>query len=131
MEGFAKIAAAVLVALVACQILSKGNKDFSLLVVMVVCCMVAGAAMVYLEPVMEFLQKLQSLANVDSTMLQPLLKAVGVGILAEVVCLVCQDSGNASLGKAVQLAASAVILYLSVPMMDSLLELVRKVLGEI
>lgn len=129
MEWFVKVVGGVLIAVVLCQMLAKKEKDFSVILALAVCCMVAALAMRYLSPVMDFFDKLRNLSNADEDLMGIMLKAVGIGILAETVCLICQDGGNASMGKAVQIAASAVILYLSVPLMDSLLELIGKVLG--
>jgi hypothetical protein len=45
--------------------------------------------------------------------------------------MVCADAGNASLGKVLQILASAVILWLSLPVFTALIELIQKILGEL
>lgn len=45
--------------------------------------------------------------------------------------MVCTDAGNASLGKAVQLLGTAVILWLSLPLFKALVELLQSILGEV
>ena len=57
-----------------------------------------------------------------------LLKIVGICFTAEIASLICEDSGNAALGKALQSLAGAVILYLSLPMLTKLLDLVEGIL---
>lgn len=131
MDIFIKAAGGVLVALVLHLILAKQGKDISLLLTIAVCCMVASSAVSYLDPVIVFFEKLQTLGQIDSGMLEIILKAVGIGLLSEITCLICTDAGNAALGKTLQLLASAVILWMSVPLFNSLISLVEEVLGSV
>lgn len=93
--------------------------------------MVAILAMSYLSPVIDFLRTLETLGSLDSDLVEILMKAVGIGILAEISAMVCTDAGNASLGKAVQLLGTAVILWLSLPLFKALVELLQSILGEV
>ena len=131
MEMFIKAAAGVLVAIVLCVTLAKNGKDISLLLTITVCCMVVTAAVTYLQPVVDFFKRLQSLGNLNAEMLVILLKAAGVGLLAEITSLICADAGNAALGKSLQILASAVVLWISIPLLTSLMDLVEEILGAI
>jgi len=131
MERFWQVTAGVLLAVVLGIALGKGSKDITLVLVMSVCCMVLTAALVYLEPVLDFVRELQELGQLDGTVSSVLLKAVGIGLVAEIAMLICNDSGNAALGKALQIMATALILWLAVPLMHSLLEMIQKIMGEI
>lgn len=128
MSVFLKATACVLVCVVLCLTLSKQTKDLSTLLALAVCCIVMTAAVTYLEPVVSFFGKLQTIGDLDRDMLRILLKAVGMGFLAEIAALICTDAGNAALGKALKLLASAVILWISLPLFDSLIELVEEIL---
>ena len=66
----------------------------------------------------------------DSQLLQVILKSVGIALVSEIAMMVCADSGNAALGKALQLMSTGVILWLSLPLMKSLLQLVQRIVGE-
>lgn len=131
MDIFVKAAAGVLVAVVLILTLSKQEKDISLLLTIAVCCMVMLAAVRYIKPVVDFLGRLQTIGNLDGDIFKILLKAVGIGLLAEFTSLVCADAGNASLGKATQLVATAAILWISIPLLEKLLELIDNILGAI
>lgn len=128
MELFIKATGGVLVATVLFLVLSKQGKEFSLLLTIVVSCLVAIMAITYLEPVVSFFQKLKTVAQLDSSLLQIVLRAVGIGILSEITGLICADAGNAALGKSLQILASAVVLWMSVPLFTSLLDLVEEIL---
>ena len=128
MDIFIKTTAGILIAVVLCMILSKYSKDYTVILVVVVCCMVGTAAMGYLQRVIEFVEKLIAAGNLNRDLISILFKAVGIGLLTEITSLICTDSGNAALAKSVQLLASAVILWLCIPLFTELLELVEGVL---
>lgn len=109
--------------------LSKQGKDISLVLTMVVVAMILLAAASYFTPVMDFIQRLQSISHLDTAFGQALLKAVGIGLVTEIAVLICNDSGNAAMGKALQLASTILVLWLSLPLMESLLDLVEGILG--
>ena len=111
--------------------LEKQGKDFSVILTLAVCGMAASAAFLYLEPVLDFLWELEAMADLREDMLGILLKAVGIGLVAELASVICSDGGNASLGKQMQLLGSAVILYISLPVFRSLLQLIQRILGEV
>ena len=85
----------------------------------------------YLEPVVDFLQTLEDLGGLDRNMTATLLKAAGIGMVTEIAGLVCKDAGNESLGKVMQLLGTSVILWLSMPLLTALIELLQKILGEL
>ena len=128
MDIFLKAVACALIAVVLCLVLAKQGKDISLVITIAVCCMIITAAISYLNPVIAFVDRLQTLGQLNSGMLEVLLKAVGIGLLTEISALACSDAGNASLGKALQLLASAVILWIAIPLLNELIELIKRIL---
>lgn len=131
MTLFIQACAGVLLAVILILVLGSHGKEMGSLLALFVCCMVAIIAMSYLKPVVEFIGQLEAIGGLDNSMIETLLKVVGIGVLSEIAALVCSDAGNASLGKAVQLLGTAVILWLSIPLFTALMELIQKILGEI
>jgi len=130
MNMFLKAIAGTLIALVLGLVLNKQGKDISLLLTLAVCAMVMLAVMRYLSPVIEFIQRLQTIGQLDSGILQILIKAVGIGLLAEITAQICSDAGNAALGKTLQMLSTAVILWISIPLLNQLIDLLVQILGE-
>lgn len=128
MDIFVKAVAGILVAVLLNICLSKQAKDFSLLLTVLVCCCIAGAAAHYLEQILDFVENVNHLAKLDSNAFAIIFKAVGIGILGEIVSQICDDSGNASLGRMLKVLTSAVILWLSLPLFTALLELIEGIL---
>ena len=129
MNAFWQVVAGVLISVVLGLALSKQGRDITLLMSIAVCCMVMLAAVSYLKPVLDFVNQLQTIGNLDNDLLKIMLKAVGIGLVAEIATLICNDSGNSALGKAVQILASVVVLWLAIPLMSSLMNLVQKIVG--
>lgn len=131
MEDFFKAIIGVLITIVLALTLRKQGKDISLLLVAFVCCAIVTVAVTYLRPVINFFRKLQSLGNLEPEVLRVVLKAVGIGLLAELTGLICVDSGNASMGKSLQILATAVILWLMLPLFTQLIDLIEEILGAV
>ena len=131
MGTFYQAAALVLVASVLGLVLSKQGKEMTVMLTIGVCCMVLVAAIAFLKPVLEFMHQLESLGKLNSQMVQILFKVVGIGIVSEIAGMICSDAGNSSMGKALQLLSNAVILWLSIPVFQTLLELIQQIVGGI
>ena len=131
MDIFVKGCAAVLLTVILGFSVNKGWKEAGILLTLCVVCMVAGAALRYLEPVFSLIRSIRNETGLDGDLLNALLKIVGIGLTAEVAELICNDSGNSGLGKVVGLLGTSAILWLCVPLVTQLLDLIRKILGGI
>ena len=126
MELFLKCVGGALVGVV--LILALGRKDLGLLLAMAVCVMIALSAVRYLEPVMDLLDKLQSIGGIDGDLVVIVLRAVGISLVTEIAGLICTDSGNASLAKIFQILGVSVVLWISLPIFEALLTLIQEIL---
>ena len=131
MTLFLKVSGAVLLSIILVLALKSNAKEVSAVLAISVICLTALAALNYLRSVLDFIMKLEQLGELDESMIEILLKVTGIGIITEVTNLVCKDAGNESMGKAVQLLGTSVILYLSMPLFYALIELLQKILGEL
>ena len=131
MTLYLQISGAVLLAVILVLTLKSNCKEIGTILSITVCCIAAFAALSYLQPVLAFLKKLEQLGSLDNTMVEILLKSTGIGIITEIANLVCKDADNESMGKTMQLLGTAVILYLSMPLFNALIDLLQKILGEL
>lgn len=131
MDNFWQWIAGVMLTVVLGITLSKQGKDISLVLTMVVCCMVLLAATSYLKPVMEFVERLETISNLDAGYSRIVLKSVGIGLITEIAVLICNDSGNTALGKSLQIAATVLVLWFSLPLMEALLEMIERIMGAV
>lgn len=131
MGSFFQVVAGVLVAVILCGALSRTGKDISMLLSIAVCCMVLVAAVRFLQPIVELIRTLFDSSQLDSQWYAIVLKTVAIGLISQFAGLICADAGNSAMGKAVELLATAAVLWLSIPLMEALLELVQTMMGEL
>lgn len=131
MDVFLKVTAGILITAILSLVLSRNGADISLLLTICVCSMVVFAALSYLKPVLEFARRLIQVGQLSSELLDVLLKVVGIGLISQIAGLICADAGNRSLEKALQIATTAVILCISIPLLEEILSLLETILGEI
>ena len=131
MDIFLKVTAGILITAILSLVLSRNGTDMGLLLTICVCSMVIFAAFSYLEPVFAFAQRLIQIGQLSSELLNILLKVVGIGLISQFAGLICTDAGNQSLGKALHIVTTAIILCISIPLLEEILSLLETVLGEI
>lgn len=128
MDGYFKAVAAALITAVLGLVLAKHGKDTAVALTVLACVMIMAAAMGYLNTVLDFFETLEELVGLDGAHFQILLKVVGIGMVGEMASLICSDAGNAALGKALQVLGTVLILCLSLPLFQGLLELISSIL---
>lgn len=131
MDLFWKTLGAALVSAILTMVLDRQSRDYSILVTVAACGMMAIVAAKFLSPVLDYLGKLETLGDLRSDMLLMLLKIFGIGMSGEMAATVCVDAGNASLGKGIRFLSNAAILYLSIPIYASLTGLLVQILGDV
>ena len=131
MDAVLKVICGALIAVILGLTLRQQGKDIALLLGVAVCCMVVSVGISYLTPVVDFVKQLQESSGTDPEFLRILLKSVGIALVGEIAGLICADAGNSALAKTIQILTTSVILWLSLPLMRALLELVRKMMEEV
>ena len=129
MEGYFKAVGATLVAVILILVLRREGREIGQLLSVLACVLVTMVALSFFRPIADFIQTLKQVGNLNGEMVSILLKVVGISVTAEVASLICDDSGNSALGKTLQLLAAAVILCLSVPLLNQLLGLIEGIIG--
>ena len=131
MGEFLGACGAVLLAVILIGNLNGCRKDMAALLSLAVCIMVALVALQYVRPVLDFVEKLETIGNLDGDLMRILLKLLGIGLVSEIGVLTCNDSGNASLGKSLQMLTTMVMLYHAMPLYQSLMSLLQEILGQL
>lgn len=119
----------MLIGVVLCGVMSRFGKEVSVLLSLAVCAMVLVVAMSFMQPVVELIRSLAEVSQLEPEWIAIVLKTVGIGLIAQFAGLICTDSGNSAMAKAVEILAAAAVLWLSIPLMTALLELVQTLMG--
>lgn len=126
MNEFLKIVSLVLLTVVLGLAVGKTEKDLSVVLGMVSLCIAACATVTVLEPVLDYLVELRHVFNLPDELVNVLLKAVGIALIAELSSAVCTDAGSASLGKVLQILGGALVLSLSIPVFRTLMTIIKE-----
>lgn len=82
-----------------------------------------------LRPVLGIIARLQSLSGLTTAVVAPMIKVTGIGMLTQICSAVCEDAGEKTLHNAVQIGGTFLSLYVSVPLMSAVLDLLEEMLG--
>ena len=129
MENYWKACAIMILAVVLGAALGKTEKDLSVLLSLAACCVILMVALEYLSDILVFLWELGNGIGDRNPFTGILLKIAGVALVTEVSSLFSADAGNSSLGKAMQILGNSVILFLSLPILEGFLGIIREILG--
>lgn len=128
MELLIKAAAIGLVGALVALMLKKSNPEISLLIAMAVVIVILTAALELVSSVMDVLLMMAELSGISSAILMPVLKCVGLGVVTRISADICKDAGQSSVSSAVEIAGMAAALYISLPLMKTLLQMIGGVL---
>ena len=131
MEIFWKITGTVLLSLVLGMTVDKQERDIGLVLSMLVCCLGAIGAVSCLEPVLNFFRELQAASDFPAGLLTCLVKAAGIGLVAEIAAAICTDAGKGALGKMLQMLGSAAVLTLSLPLFRELMRILKEMVRDL
>lgn len=131
MERFFQAAAGIIAAVIMWIILSKEGKEYALILSLGACCLVLITAFRFLDPVLDLLKRLQELGDLQPEWLSVMLKTVGIGLVVEMGSLICSDAGNSALAKTLQILGAVAVLWLSIPLINSLITLLEQILGDV
>lgn len=124
MELLIKCIAFALTATLAAVVLRRYIPEISLALVLISCAVIFFLSSEVISKALQFIRSLATLAGVDEKMLAPVLKVSAVAILARMGSDVCRENGISSIATLVELCASAVAIVISIPLLESVIELI-------
>ena len=128
METYLKTIGVASVGIILCMVLSKNSKDFAVIISIISCCAIAITSITYFDPVIALIRKIYQMTSMDNSFFQILLRSVGVAFAGETVSTICSDAGHGAIGKTIQFLSTTVILWIALPLINSLLDLIEKIL---
>ena len=128
MDTYFKIIGLAMIGVLLGLVLSKGAKDYSFMLVLVVCVGMIMAVVAFLRPILSLIDKLTVTIGEHGKWMTTLLKAVGISFVGEICASICSDSGQGTIAKMLQYSTAVAILWISIPMIESLLDLIQSIL---
>ena len=123
-----KILAIALLTCIATLIVRQVKPDFATLVA------ISGGVVIllflidYLEQILGAFNGLIEKTNLSPSLFSTILKIIGIGYLTEFTANICSDSGISSLASKVELAGKVIILFIALPIINNLIDIIMGIL---
>lgn len=123
-----KILAIAILTCIASLIVKQVKPDFASLVTLAGGVVILLLLIGYISSILDVFKGLIDKANLSPTLFSSILKIIGIGYLTEFTANLCSDTGNSSLASKVGLAGKIIILFLALPIITNLLEVIMGIL---
>ncbi|MCL2343104.1 MAG: stage III sporulation AC/AD family protein [Firmicutes bacterium] len=105
-------------------LLKKNSPELALLLTLTVGFLVLGLALDLFSSFREVVDQAAQMTGLSSAILLPVLKCVGIGIVAKLSSDLCRDGGQSSIATSVELAGSFCALYVALPLIKTVLQMI-------
>ena len=129
MQEFLQVAVIGVVTVVFAALLKRNSGELAILLTIGACVLMGVLIVRMTEPVLTFLGKLRNLAGLDTELMTPLLKTVGIGLLTQLAASVCTDAGESAIAKLIELCGSVLAIYLALPLLEAVMDLIQSMSG--
>ena len=82
-----------------------------------------------MEEILTVFKMIRSYSKIPQSYFQILLKLIGISFICEFASNICKDAGQASIAKQIEFAGKLAILIVGLPVFESLLGTIQKLLG--
>lgn len=129
MQEFLQVAVIGVVTVVFAALLKRNSGELAILLTIGACVLMGVLIVRMTEPVLTFLGKLRNLAGLDTELMTPLLKTVGIGLLTQLAASVCTDAGESAIAKLIELCGGVLAIYLALPLLEAVIDLIQSMSG--
>ncbi len=128
MDIIARAAAVATVGCILALLLRRYAAEQSLILTLATGLLIVWISATVASEVLETLRRLAARTAVGSVYTLPVLKCVGIGLVTHLASQVCRDAQQGSVAAAVELCGTLCALYVSLPLIGSMLSTVEKLL---
>lgn len=128
MDTLYKIISIAIITCVTCLIVKPIRADFAVFISIVGGIIVLFYSVSYLSQIFDVFNNIFSISGINTSLYSIILKVIGIGYLTEFTAGICNDTGNSSLGDKVLLGGKIVILFMAIPIVTSILQIVVELL---
>ena len=110
--------------------LKEQKKEYALYVGLATVVVIFGLIINELASVFDFFKVWQRDLSYGEFYVPVILKILGVAYIADFTSQICRDAGEGAIGGKVELAGKVMVFYLAIPVMTSIMELIRTLLPD-
>lgn len=129
MDAIITIGAFSVVAAVAALLVRQQTSALGLVLSLAACVLILSFGSQVISPILDLLRRIRDLSGIQTEIAAPMLKVIGIGILTKLSEAVCSDAGETSIGKAVTMTGTLMAVYVSLPLLSSVLDLLEEMLA--
>lgn len=129
MEALIRVGVIGVIAVILAAVLKKSSKELAILLTLAACAIMAVMAAELIDPILSFFSKLRGFAGLDGELLTPVLKTIGIGLLAQLCATVCSDAGENAVAKLIELCAAVLSIYVCLPLLEAVLQMMETMGG--
>lgn len=128
MELLLKIAAGAVSAALCAAVLRKNGPEFAVLIMLTAGIWVLSLAAGALSQVVSSLARLARVAQLDTTLVEPVVKVVGLSVITRVAGEMCRAAGEGGIAAFVEVAGTFLALAAALPLVNGVVEMIAGLL---
>lgn len=128
MELMLKIAAGAVMAALCAMMLRRNAGEFAVLVMLAAGVWILAVAAQALEEVVTGLSHLARVAQLETQLVQPVIKVVGLSVITRVAGETCRAAGEGGIAAFVEVAGAFLALAAAVPLVGAVVEMLAEML---
>ncbi len=117
-----------LISVCICVVLKKYNPEFSLIISLISCVLILALVFSNFQPILNSIKNCVNSFNLNNVYVTTILKALGICYITQIASETCKDCGFSSISSKVELAGKISIVLLSIPMFESLIKILQKLI---
>lgn len=109
-------------------VVKKNNPEMALLLILATGMVVLVLAMDVISNVQEIISLATEISGLSPAILSPVLKCIGIGIITRLSVDLCKDAGAGAIASSVELLGAGAALIVSIPLMQTLIQMIGGIL---
>ena len=123
-----KIIGIAFIAVIIIVILKQYRPEFAIYAYIIAGVLILTLASGTLSGIINMINSISSKTNINSDFLVILIKITGIAILTEFAVSICKDSGESAIASKVDIGGKVIIISMSIPIINALIDTVVKIL---
>lgn len=128
MEVMLKVAAGAVTAVLCAAMVRRGAAEFALLTVLAALGWILLQTGKTLGTVLDVIKQLSQLGGLDTAVIEPVVKVVGLSIITRVTVELCRGAGESGVAAVVEIAGTVLALGAILPLVSAVVELIAGLL---
>ena len=122
------LAAAGMAAALCGVVVRQKSPELSILLVLTACVLLLWNTLPLFETIRTILEDLAALGDLSPTLLQPMVKTVGLSLVTHLSASLCRDAGEGGIAAFLEVAGGAAAVVAALPLLQMVLQLVMDLL---